>query len=88
MPKVLLKVTESSCRCGYLKKGDTYVVDDLCPPICHELWNIIYPSVYALKNGATLDYGDVRARCFDACCPDEGRVRIHGEAFDYNEIEK
>ena len=48
MSKVRLMVTESKCRCGYLKAGDTFLVDDLCPPICHELWNTIYPSVYAL----------------------------------------
>ena len=79
MSKVRLTITESRCRGGYLKKGDTFVVDDLCPPICHELWCTIYPSVYALKNGATLDHGSVRARCFDAVCPDECRVHIHGE---------
>lgn len=79
MPEVRLTVTESRCRCGYLKKGDTFLVNDICPPICHELWNVIYPSVYALLNGAGLDYGEVRAACFDAACPDGGRVRIHGE---------
>ena len=79
MGKVKLTITESNCRCGYVKAGDTFVVDDLCPPLCHELWNIIYPSVYALKNGAVLDYGTTRARCFDAVCPDECRVHIHGE---------
>ena len=51
MSKVKLTVTESRCRCGYVKKGDTFIVDDLCPPLCHELWNTIYPSVFALKNG-------------------------------------
>lgn len=78
--RVKLTVTESRCRCGYVKAGDTFLVDDLCPPLCHELWNAIYPSVYALKNGADLDYGTGRARCFDAACPDECRVRVHGEA--------
>ena len=82
MSKVKLTVTESSCRCGYVKKGDTFLVDDLCPPLCHELWNVIYPSVYALKNGAELDYGNIRAKCFDAMCPDEGRVHIHGEVIE------
>ena len=82
MSKVLLTVTESRCRCGYLKAGDTFVVADLCPPICHELWNILYPSVYALQNGATLDYGNSKKKCFDALCPDEGRVRIHGEVME------
>ena len=57
-------------------------MDDLCPPICHELWNTIYPSLYALKNGATLDYGTERKRMFDAKCPDEGRVCIHCEVIE------
>lgn len=82
MRKVLLTVTESRCRCGYLKAGDTFVVADLCPPICHELWNILYPSVYALQNGAALDYGDTKEKYFDAVCPDEGRVHIHGEVME------
>lgn len=56
-------------------------MEDLCPPICHELWNNIYPLVYALQNGAELDYGNVRAKMFDAACPDEGRVRLHGEVM-------
>ncbi len=82
MGNVQLTVTDSRCRCGYCKTGDTFVVGDLCPPLCHELWNAIYPMVYALQNGAELDYGNGRARCFDAQCPDGGRVRIHGEALD------
>lgn len=64
MSKVKLTVTESRCRCGYVKKGDTFIVDDLCPPLCHELWNTIYPFVYALKNGASLDCGSVRVKSF------------------------
>ncbi len=82
MKKVRLTVTDSNCRSGYCKTGDTFVVEDLCPPLCHELWHMIYPMVYALQNGATLDYGDRQAACFDAKCPDGGRVRIHGEVLD------
>ena len=82
MPKVKLTVTESNCRCGYLKRGDTFLVEDLCPPICHELWNTVYPMVYALRNGADLDHGNVRAKEFDARCPDGGRVCVHGEAAE------
>lgn len=78
MAKVKLTVTESACRCGYHKKGDRFVAGDLC----HELWNTIYPLVYALQNGAQLDYGETRAKAFDAKCPDGGRVSIHGEAID------
>lgn len=35
MPKVKLTVTESRCRCGYVKKGQDFIVEDLCPPLCH-----------------------------------------------------
>lgn len=82
MAKVKLTVVESKCRCGYCKKGDNYIVDDLCPPICHELWNCMYPLVYALKNGASLDYGDIRSPQFNVKCPDGGRVWIHGEIIE------
>ena len=82
MPKVKLTITESKCRCGYFKKGQEFIVEDLCPPLRHELWNRIYPFVYALQNGPSLDYGDCRAKKFDAACPDEGRVCIHGEVAD------
>lgn len=81
MIKVKLTITESKCRGGYCKKGDEFIVEDLCPPICHELWNTIYPLVYALQNGATLDYGNTHAKKFDAKCSDEGRVSIHGEVI-------
>ena len=82
MAKVKLTITESDCRSGYHKQGDTFVVEDLCPPLCHELWNIIYPSVFALQNGADLDHGDIRAKVFDAKCPDGGKVSVHGEIID------
>ena len=85
MSKVKITVIGSRCRGGYCKAGDEYIVEDLCPPMCHELWNTIYPMVYALRNGASLDYGNGRARCFDAKCPDEGRVVIHAEAMDETE---
>lgn len=82
MPKVKLTVTESACRCNYCKKGDVFVVEDLCPPLCHELWNAIYPYVFVLLNGGDLDCGEIRAKCFDGKCPDGGRVQIHGEVTD------
>lgn len=81
MAKVKLTITASACRGGYCKKGDEYIVEDLCPPLCHELWNNLYPLVYALRNGADLDYGNTRAKEFDASCPDQGRVRVHGEVI-------
>ena len=79
MPKVKLTVTESRCREGYCRAGDVFVVDGLCPPICHELWSGIYPQVYVLLNGGDLDHGETRAKCFEAACPDGGRVKLRGE---------
>lgn len=82
MIKVKLTVTESNCRCGYCKKGDTFIVEDLCPPLCHELWHAIYPFVYALQNGAELDFDNSKAKEFTAKCPDGGKVSIHGISID------
>ena len=82
MARVKLTITESMCRSGYHKKGDTFIVEDLCPPLCHELWNIIYPMTYALRNGAELDSGDVRTKSFNAKCPDGGKVSIYGELME------
>ena len=64
------------------QKGQEFIVEDLCPPLCHELWNSMYPLVYALQNGTKLDYGNTRAKMFDIRCPDEGRVCIHGESLE------
>ena len=82
MGKVKITVTESRCRSGYCKAGDVFLVDDLCPPMCQELWSVIYPYVFALKNGAILDCGESKAYCFDAKCPDGGRVVVHGEVAE------
>ena len=79
MEKVKLTITRSACRGGLHRQGDSFVVEDLCPPLCHELWHTIYPNVCVLLNGGTLDCGEARARSFDAKCPDGGRVWIHGE---------
>lgn len=79
--KVKLTILESKCRSGYHKAGDTYLVEDLCPPICHELWQCIYPSVYTLQNNGDLDYGAQRAKRFEMRCPDGGRVLIAGEVI-------
>ena len=54
MAKIKLTVTESRCRSGYHQAGDTFIVEDLCPPLCHELWNRVYPYLFALQNGADL----------------------------------
>ena len=82
MPRVRLTITESRCRGGYHKAGETFVVEDLCPPLCHELWSAIYPSVYVLLHGGDLDHGETRARAFEARCPDGGRVRLRGEVME------
>lgn len=82
MAKVKITIMDSKCRCGYFTRGQEFLVEDLCPPLCHELWNSVYPFVYALQNGAQLDYGQTRAKMFDAQCPDEGGVRIHGEVVE------
>ena len=79
MKKVRITVTHSLCRGGLHHPGESFVVEDLCPPLCHELWNMIYPYVFALQNGAGLDCGEDRSLSFDAACPDGGRVRVHGE---------
>ena len=80
--KVKLTVTGGECRSGYCKVGDEFTVEDICPPICHELWNCAYPMVYALINGAKLECGDKRVGYFDVKCPDGGRVTLHGEAVE------
>ena len=85
MSKVKITVTNSKCRGGYCKAGDEYIVEDLCPPMCHELWSGIYPMVYALLNGASLDNGNERKKCFDAKCPDGGRVSVHAELVEETE---
>ena len=82
MANVKLTVVSSRCRSGYCKAGEVFIVDDLCPPLFHELWHCAYPMLYALKNGATLDYGTQRMKQFDVQCPDEGRVVLHGELME------
>ena len=79
MAKIRLTITESACRSGYHKAGDAFVFDDLCPPLCAELWHAAYPYVFALRSGGTLDCGDAQSQSFDIACPDGGRVRLHGE---------
>ena len=81
MPKIRLSVTKSACREGTCRAGDVFIVDTLCPPLCHELWHAMYPFVYALQNGAQLDYGECRSPQFDVRCPDDGRVEVHGEVI-------
>lgn len=60
MSKVKLTIMESNCRSGYHTKNESYIVEAICPPICHELWNNIYPSVYVLLNCGNLNYGNIK----------------------------
>ena len=80
--KVKITVTESFCRSGYHKKGDVFIVEDICPEMCMELWHEAYPYVFALRSGAILDYGEGKARKFSSSCPDGGRVKIIGEVTE------
>ena len=82
MRKIKLTILESRCRDRLCTTGDVFYVESVCPPICHELWNVIYPQVFALLNGASLDNGDARAFVFEAACPDGGRVKVRGELID------
>ena len=41
MLKVKLTITESERRCGYSQEGQEFIEEDLCPQLCHELWNSI-----------------------------------------------
>ena len=80
--KVKLEIIESKCRSGYHKKGDHFILDELCPPICQELWHLIYPNVFVLQNGGTLDYGSRRDKRFRVKCPDNERVIIEGYVIE------
>ena len=82
MKKVKLTITAANCRGGYHSDGDIYIVEDLCPPLCHELWNMIYPSVYVLLNGGTLDHKNEKVTYFDYKCSDEQRVVVVGELIE------
>ena len=82
MARVKLTVTESRCRDDCCRAGQEFLVEGVCPPLCHELWNAIYPQVFALLNGAMLDHGEEKAACFDGECPDSGRVKVHGERIE------
>ena len=79
MKKIKITVLSSCCRGGVHRAGDEFIVEDICPPICAELWHRAYPYVFALQNGAELDCGDSKARSFTVSCPDEGRVTLKGE---------
>ena len=82
--KIKLTILKSNCRSHYHQEGDIFIIEDLCPPICHELWQCIYPSVYTLLNGGDLDTGNKRSKAFQCQCPDQGRVIIRGEILEEN----
>lgn len=79
MPRVKLTILHSECRSGLCRAGETFLVEDICPPLCHELWHTIYPMVHTLCNGGLLDFGEERCARFVARCPDHGRVVVQGE---------
>ena len=35
MAKVKLTITNSNCICGYFKQGQEFIVEYICPPLCH-----------------------------------------------------
>ncbi len=80
--KIKLTIIESKCRSNYHKKGDSFIVGDLCPPICHELWQCIYPYVHTLQNNGELEMGKEKGKRFTMKCPDNGRVIINGEIIN------
>lgn len=82
MSKIKLTIPQSACRGGYHRAGGSFIAEDLCPPMCHELWHQLYPMLYALQNRAVLDHGMDKAAMFDAACPDGGRVKVHGERLE------
>ena len=83
--KIKLTIKSSSCRNGFHKVGEEYIIDEnctVCPPICMELWHYAYPYVWTLLNGGELDDGDTKSKSCDIICPDEGRVHLHGEVIE------
>ncbi len=84
MKRVKLTILESRCRAGVHHEGQEFIVGDTCPPVCHELWQCIYPQVYALANGGDLDSDKDRAKWFSMTCPDSGRVLVLGKLFEQN----
>lgn len=79
MRAVKLTIVESRCRCGLHKTGEEFLVEKTCPPVCHELWQSIYPQVYTLLHGGELDCEEGRRSWFSSSCSDGGRVLIFGE---------
>ena len=84
MCSVKLTILESRCRSGIHQEGQEYLVDGICPPVCHELWQCIYPQVYALQNGGSLASQERHGDWFSMACPDNGRVLVMVRTFDDN----
>ena len=86
--KVRLTVA-GSCRSGFHKAGEEYVIDGdrtVCPPMCMELWHAAYPYVWALLNGAEVDRPDgSRGKEATVFCPDRGRVSLRIETMQDSE---
>jgi uncharacterized repeat protein (TIGR04076 family) len=79
--KIKLTVLESRCRAGIHQAGQEFIIGDTCPPVCHELWQCIYPQVYVLGNGGRLDCGNGRGEWFCTGCPDNERVVVMGKVI-------
>ena len=80
--RMKLTVIRSECRGGLHSEGEEYVIGEVCPPICHELWNNIYPMLYAAGCGADIESGEGYSSAFTASCPDGGRVTVKCERID------
>ena len=81
--KIKLTIIESSCRSGYHKIGQEYIIEDsICPPICMELWHYAYPYVWTLLNGGDLDSNEEKSKSFVVKCPDGERVHMKGEVIE------
>lgn len=84
--KVKITVKESTCRSGFHKKGQEFIIDEdrtICPEMCMELWHYAYPYVWCLLNGGMEDNKD-NGKTPSACvaCPDGERVKLHIEAIE------
>ena len=87
MSKVLLTVTQSRCRCGYSKAGDTFAVEDLCPPICHELWNNLRLCM-RYKTGRHWTMGTAKRDALTQCVPTGAEYMFTGKSWNENSIKE
>lgn len=73
MAKVKLTITKNNCTCGYYEDNQEFIIGDLCPPICSDVWYEMYPVILALQKD-----GIYKGKTeFDFDCKTEGKVGIH-----------